>query len=807
MSDSGIDARGRALPVSRIVGEPYWITCADMAALCEISEQAARKAAQRGMSGHLWNGYRLAVRRQGRGYELDVRSLPIHLYEKFFHANSAALSPAPVSQSAKDLRAEQRAVNVELRTKQYQVAKWHAEIIEPALAFVRGTRGRGEALRALAEKKHIRPTDGRPMRFTEATLREFCARFEDGGVHALMRKPRRQEGQPRCRVNRRWEAECPLPEPVKSRLAEEIEGYVRGLWVAGAPSRSKVRMMASAELSKRCREAGWEEATPQRCDVGQYLVERCQDVRRVAVYHRDAKRFDDSFRPRIQRERSNFAPGDVIVGDVHPVDVYLKRPDGSTYTPRMIAWYDLATNRTFWTLLHCEPNRSVTQADVTQSFVEMCMAWGIPRKLYLDNGSESKWDAMVRGFETLAALGADLDVRIERAEALASKWEREGTEEDSGEVAESIAHLANPGRAIVRARPYNAAAKPIEGAFSAKEKVLAMLPGYIGGDRMRKHVAKVGGPAHTYEGTPEEFDRDFADAMAFFHSIPQRGHLKGMSPDEAFAAMRSESTAPIANPVVFLIAFSEEKTLKVRTQGVQLGAREGGRWYYGDELIPLIGTRQRFRIAKWSPEQIVLVRTGSAGEYYTAIHEARAFGFFDQEGAKEASRREGIAKRHIREMRKTAPAIDLTQAMRTVVEEIQRGSPELLPVPPQRVRRIALTPELKALSEQLDGGNPNPPIKLGPGEFRDAEGVVHQLPSRSEILLEEVDAGSHARLLSDYKVERPEPKPKSPFDAEEIGRKALEEIRRKKQAGSTGSHPPDLIQPFAVARTKKENEV
>lgn len=791
----------------RISGVANWIGAQQFAELAGCSVRAAQKALKNAVAGKTWNGFSLRAREAGRSLELDARTLPAHLYAKFYEGNRAVVSPAQISRSANDLRAEQRAVNVELRTKQYQVAKWHAEIIEPALTFTRGTRGRGEALRALAEKTHIRPTDGRPMRFTEATLREFCARFEDGGVHALMRKPRRQEDQPRCRVNRRWDAECPLPEPVKSRLAEEIEDYVRGLWVAGAPSRSKVRMMASAELSKRCREAGWEEATPQRCDVGQYLVERCQDVRRVAVYHRDAKRFDDSFRPRIQRERSNFAPGDVIVGDVHPVDVYLKRPDGSTYTPRMIAWYDLATNRTFWTLLHCEPNRSVTQADVTQSFVEMCMAWGIPRKLYLDNGSEYKWDAMVRGFETLAALGADLDVRIERAEALAAKWEREGSNEDSGEVAEGFEHPAAGGRAIVRARPYNAAAKPIEGAFSAKEKVLAMLPGYIGGDRMRKRVAKVGGPAHTYEGTPEEFDRDFADAMAFFHSIPQRGHLKGMSPDEAFAAMGSESTATFADPVVFLLAFSEERTLKVRTQGVQLGAREGGRWYYGDELIPLIGTRQRFRIAKWSPDQIVLVRTGPAGEYYTAIHEARAFGFFDQEGAKEASRREGVAKRHIREMKKAVPAIELQQAMRTVVEEARRVSPDLLQAQPQNVRRISLTPELQALSEQLDGDNPNPPVKLGPGEFRDKDGVVHRLPSRGEILLEEADAETPARLLPDYKVERPEPKPKSPFDAEEIGRKALDEIRRKKQAGSAGSHPPGLIQPFAVARTKKENEV
>lgn len=781
-----ITTNGPAVPTTDGL---YWLTSVQLAELACISERVGRKALLRATVGHTWNGATLVVRKQGRAYEVDARSLPEHLYRKFWETNRDRLTTPQVSPPENDLQPERVCRGRELLAKHYKEAEWKAKIIGPALQFRRNSRGRGEMLRHLAEQTYIRPSDGKPIQFAESKLRGFCQRFEEGGVHALMRKERRTEAAHRRLVNRKWEQACPLPLPEKTRLAEEIERYIRGLWAAGAPSRYKVRQMASAELAVRCRAAGWVEADIRNCDVGQYLVEYNQDARLVAMNDRDAKRFSDLQKPRIARDRSEFAPGEAIVADVHPVDILLQREDGSTYTPRMIAWYDLATNRCFYTLKHCAPGESVKQGDVTKSFVEMCMEWGIPRVLYLDNGPEYSWDAMVQGFHVLAGMGVELDARLGAIAALEARWEHEGVDGicvDAPAV-ETRVEEDSDRRSIIRARPYNAAAKPVEGAFSAKEKVLSMLPGYIGGDRMNKRVSKVGRAAETYPGSAEAFDLAFAEAMAFFHTTPQRGHLRGMSPEQCYAVKRAEARVTRvtrADLIVFVKAFSEERTLKVGTQGVRVGSGEGDRWYYGDELIPLINTKQRFLFAKWRPEAILLVRPLAGGkEKYVPIHERPVYGFFDPEGAKEQSRRDGIARRNVRSLRATADQVDLRDAMRTTVVEARSafGSDPEASAVEHHDRLITLTPELQVANDALSNSIPKAPERLGPGEFVDRDGSIRRLPTRGEIQKRERQESGFPPLPAGIK--KPASTSQEPFDFEEHGRRIRAEMKRTGKVG------------------------
>ncbi len=756
----------------------YWVTTELFADIAQCTQRAAQKAIRRATEGHTWNGAALVVRKQGCAYQVDARSLPEHLYRKFYEANREAFSLAKVLPRENDFHVDVSGASPRLLSKHYRIAEWLAGIIAPALLHLPRSHARGEVLRSLAEQTHIRPTDGKPIRYAESKLRQFCRRFEEGGVHALMRKERKVEEKARSFVNRRWDNACPLPATIKAKLADEIEEYVRGVWAAGAPSRDKVRQLASAELAARCRAAGWDDADIKNCDVGQYLVESNQAARKVAIYQRDAKRFSDNFKPRIMRDRRGLQPMDCIVGDVHPVVLYLERAAGSTYTPRMIAWYDLATNRCFFTLLHPEQGQSVTQADVTRSFVLMCMEWGIPRRLYLDNGPEYSWSAMVDGFKTLAAMGTELDLHLNEIQALERQWAAEDTGTGEKALARDGAARPNDERVLVRAKPYNAAAKPIEGAFSAKEKVLSMLPGYVGGDRMNKRVSKVGRAPDTYPGSAEAFDRDFADAMAFFHATPQRGHLKGLSPAEAFRLAAPKVQATRAGLVVFILAFSEEKSLKVRTSGVQIGSKDGGTWYFGDELVPLIGSKCLFRIAKWHPQSILLVQGTGAQMHYVAIHERRVSPFFDQDGAKEASRLEGLAKRHIRELKAGLPKVDLQDAMRKYVDESRKCQPTMPLVSTLPERQIRISDDLQALNDQLTKPNPNPVEKVAPGEFIDNDGEVHRLPTRKEIL----DKKSlESTTLPDFRAFRPPPKQKPILDLEEYGRQKRAEVQAKKE--------------------------
>ena len=717
----------------------HWVPVSVFCELAGISRVKASSAMRKCFEGGTWNGTALQVRKNGRAYEVHAASLPLPLYTKFRDQNPDLFKPAQLPATTRTVTPDVDLSRISLLVNHRHEAEWKAEIIGPALKWPWKTPARAMVLRQLAEKDYIRPTDGKPVSFSVKTLGKFCSDFEMGGVEALVRKPRAKEEEHRYLINKKWEKACPLELPVKTRIAEEVEQYVVDLWGNGAPSRDKVRNMASAKLFTLCREAGWTDATLKACDVGQYIVERNQGFRNLAVRHRDAKRFSDKHKPRVARTREGLAPGEAIVADVHPVDVLLSRPDGSTYTARMIAWYDLATNRFFYTLLHLGPRKSVTQADIARSFFELCQAWGVPRKLYMDNGSEYKWAEMMDAFRAFAVLVKEMEVRMESLEALEARFAAEDAGElpVGDEVPDQEAAVTSNEGAIVRAKPYNAAAKPVEGAFSALEKLLSMLPGYIGGDRMNKKLAKVGKQPDAYPGDAEAFNLAFDEAVLSYHNTPQRGFLGGLTPNQKAEIVPEGYTVTFAPEVVFRVAFAEERTPKVQTSGIQIDDR----WYYDDALIPYMTRKVTVRFAKWAPNAVILVRERplpGVGQY-TVIHERRVFGMFDPAGAVESSRREGVQNRHYRALNKCVRKMDMLEEMQSynrvhqhLADVRQAEGGNAVPT----VRQIGMNDEMKALQGQLDIQNPNPIELLGAGEIIDKKGDVHRLPSREEVLNE-----------------------------------------------------------------------
>ena len=224
------------------------------------------------------------------------------------------------------------------------------------------------------------------------------------------------------------------------------------------------------------------------------------------------------------RGRAGLLPMEIVMGDVHPVDILNKREDGSEATARMVSWLDLATNRVFYTLFLFEKGRSVTQAHIAYSFVQMVREWGLPSILYLDNGSEYVWKEMMEGFERLALMvqdfraycmnSADLEQRIQQADS-----ENAGGTEDP--------------RAVVRATPHNPQGKAAkEGVFGVLERtVFSFIPGWIGGDRMKKKTHKVGQAPRAFNGGWEQFQDAFGKAMDYYHARQQGD---GSSPNQKF---------------------------------------------------------------------------------------------------------------------------------------------------------------------------------------------------------------------------------------------------------------------------------
>lgn len=767
--------------------ELNWIGTADFAALAGIAEANARKALSRALEGNTWNGTALQVRKNGRAYEVHTASLPLALYTKFRDQNPALFQPAQLPATTKTVNPDVDLSRVSLLVNQRREAEWKAELIEPALCWRAGSSARVAVLRQLAEKTHIRPTDGKPVTFSAETLRKFCTEFEAGGVEALTRKPRAREAAHRYLVNRKWDDACPLDVSEKTRIAQLVEQYVVNLWANGAPSRDKVRNMASARLFELCREAGWDGASLKLCDVGQYLVERNQDVRDLAIRSKDAKRFSDKHKPRVARTREGFAPGEAIVADVHPVDVLLKRADGSTYTARMIAWYDLGTNRFFYTLLHPGPRQSVTQADIARSFFELCQAWGMPRKLYLDNGSEYKWDEMMDAFRLFALMVREMEVKVESLEALEARFAAEdaGEEVEADEAPGQETPVTSGQDAVVRAKPYNAAAKPVEGAFAALEKFLSMLPGYIGGDRMNKRTSKVGKQPDTYPGDVEAFGRDFSGAVESYHNAPQRGFLRGLTPNQKAEIIPERYVVTYVPEIVFRVAFAEERTPKVHSGGIQLD----GHWYYDDALIPYATRKVTVRFAKWAPDAVILVRDRPLPgvSQYALIRERQVFDMFDPAGAIEASRRESVQSRHYRALKKRVGKLDMAEELHSynrvhqkLAEERKAEGGHVLP----KVRQIGMNDEMQALQGQLVRPNQNPVERLGAGEIMDAKGEVKKLRTREEILKARQAERDAAPKPPEYNVKMGPRITEDPLKKNniEMAERAMEAARQRKKS-------------------------
>ncbi len=360
-------------------------------------------------------------------------------------------------------------------------ADWRRSVIRPALSCPPGSRARSEAIRLIAARFHPHPK-GRERRVSASTARRWVADYEADGLAGLCRKARADRGVEKWAISRLWDEAVSLDDAARQRTRDQLVFHVKRLYRSGIASRRQAQHLATEKLIKLTRAAGCElpEKTAHTiCQVPLRLIRKQRHFRAVAIRDKDAKQYADKMRPRARRTREGMAPMEIVCADVHHLDVMLERPDGSRYTPKMIAFLDLKTNRLFCRLLFPEPGRMVRQADVNEAFVAMTQDpdWGVPGRLLLDHGAE---------FEALAAVGDAMKL-AQRVRGSSLTVEYLG---DDPALAGQIESLRSDARsAISKARPYNAAAKPIEGIFGNLERsIFSHLPGWVGGDRMNRRV-------------------------------------------------------------------------------------------------------------------------------------------------------------------------------------------------------------------------------------------------------------------------------------------------------------------------------
>ncbi len=662
-----------------------WLNVKDFSILAGIAERRGSRALSRGAEGLLWNGCSLKVRKiegcQGRGgkrFEVFAPSLPDQLYAKWLAVK--VRKPMPDAPVARTVQLDLSTLKHDpLMPKRSDEALWRLSIIQPILPHKRQSQERKAAIDEVLQRKYFHP-DGKNKKISQSSLYQWLSLYDERGIEGLVPVKRSDKGKSRTIIGRQWDSACPLDELTKKAIGEQIQTYVRSLWRSGATGWRVIQQLSSTKLIELSQAAGWnadKALLRKACHISRQFIENERDYKIIAIQEQDAKQFFDEYQPRIRRTTANMLPMELVVGDVHPIDIAVKRQDGSIAYPRAIAWQDVANNRLFFTLVLLCKGEGIKQVDIAHSFASMCDVWGLPSTLYLDNGSEYSWHEMMQGFAELSRLSR-IQIR------------------SPNESPELQALLAEHGREVVRALPYNAPAKPIEGLFSVMEsRVFAMIPGWVGGNRMKKKTHNVGREPLPFPGTWQDFQNAMEEALTFYHQTPQAGNLNGLSPQQAYEAALAKGWGKVGvSEEVLLVAFATEDQRYIRAGYILWDGTE----YYDDALLPYTGQQLTVRVARHNPHFAFVFNNG---EFICAAQPAPVYGFLETSGAKEQARRHKSLKRTITERKGHTNRLDM-------VNEMTRHNGHHHPMPQAPIStQVTLSSEAQAMLDAVKAAEEN----------------------------------------------------------------------------------------------------
>lgn len=659
-----------------------------LAAVAGISERAARKAIAKGtIKGCPAQTSTIdgARSRGGLMRVVEVASLPAEFQQRLREPDMATIAPTS------------------LRIDKAGAAEhsWKLDVIRPIIAFPRGSTERRARLRQLVGMT-LADWSGKPRTLTEATLGLWVRTYENSdGLHlCLAKKVRKDKGKSRVVIRKEWDRAVSFNAATCAAIRHELKQYMRGLIKCGTQRKNALQLTGDKLRDITAREGGDPDTMPPEAFV--IPLDYYRDERRYQkVYrHKKDRKASHDAKPRIRRDPALLQPMDVVVMDVHHMNVLLRREDGTTATPKLIAFHDIATGRVFCELIMFEVKGGVRNADIITAFVNMCMdhAFGLPKILYVDNGSEYGWADDLQD-----ALKLNIEIR-------GFDWTQDRS-------------------AIVRAIPYNAAAKQVEGWFrQMNQQYFRHIPGWIDDDRMNPKRERLGKPMPPYTGTWDEFTVQVREVVNLgYGHMPQSGALKGRSPLATFKAFVDAGwAATLMDPEEILTVFIREETRKVEKGCISVA----GRFWFCDELIAHTGERVIVHIPKYHGFSHLRVTDGK-GVLIGFAEADEPYEVLDQRGARESARRGSIYNRALAELDKSAPDIDVLGELNAFGR-----------------RRGTVTPNAPDAVVSVNGlgdkGLALPPAKVGKGPTRQETQEEDRLVDEARSAL----AGVYARKVS-----------------------------------------------------------
>lgn len=452
-------------------------------------------------------------------------------------------------------------------------------------------------------------------------------RESDAPPAARSRRRSGKRGKPHKWPPPRVARELGLPADALLEIDRQLRAKGRSLLNTGIGIRRAADYL-SLDACDLVREAGCAlpEATLHKlCRMKRPFLEHLYPGRFVPSMRRDAKAWADRH-PGVRRDWTRLpSPIAMMIGDVTPLDISFRLPDGSEVKLREIAWLDPKTNRLALHVFAPEKGTGVRREHVAASFAWVAMTWGMPEALYIDNGGEYNWAGL-------------------------------------------IGHAVR----VIRSLPYNARAKKIEPIFAALLRFVAEIPGFIGSDRMRKKTQSVGRPAQPFPGSLEELVGAVQDAVAHYNATPQKG-LGDRSPDRAWQAEVDAGWQARKPDEATLIEMTCRRVERTVTRGT---VKVDGATYTAEELwrrADLEGEKVTVAVSLFGFEPAVFDRSGA---FVSLLYEDLASDPLDPEGARESARRRRIRNQGGRALLAAHPPADLNGYRQRYLElEAPPGDP------------------------------------------------------------------------------------------------------------------------------------
>lgn len=620
-----------------------WIECRELANLYGVDERNARRACRLIAIGHTqhWHGHALEVRtfhgrggRSGIQYQVKVSSLPPILQERL-----------------KALQMTDEAVS-RLRlgddTARFERA-WKYDIIKAALDHPKGSGDRKAEIEKLEGERKLDWT-GHYRTLTRSTLYKWIETYGLEGIHGLAQKVRRDKGDRRVYISLAWMNAVPFDDATMATIHRDIKQHVRGL-IKGGGQFKQTRVLAADKLKEISAAYGFTCDDERVFAIPQAFVQEEHHFKAVYRHKVDRKASEDN-KPRIRRTTANLSPMEIVVMDVHHLNIHVRRDDGTYSTPKLIAFHDIATNRVFCELIQFDNRGGVRNADIITAFVNMCQhpAFGVPQFLYADNGSEYRFADDLEDALKLGASIVPFDGNKER-------------------------------NRVIHAKAYNAAAKHVEGWFRQFNQQYARhIEGWRDDDPMNPKRPQLGKLHDPYPHGFDTFCAEFFSHLKAYENIPQKGQLK-TSPALAFMVhVKNGWKATVLNADQLLTVFTQPVPRLVEKHGISI---RNAPWTC-DGLLEFFGRKVIAHVPKYHGFAELRITDERGAEIGIAVAD-QVFDVLDERGAKESARRNSVRNKALTKLGRSAPDIDVG------AELIDFGQKQLPVVPNEPDATISVT--------------------------------------------------------------------------------------------------------------------